>query len=242
MNFFCETDIGRIRKNNEDSYVSALLDGDVWCFAVADGVGGSAGGEVASRLATDTLMHHLSSVKNWDPTDTEAILQEAVLAANTMIYEKGASDPDLEGMATTLTACVLHHGQGWLIHVGDSRAYLIDQHMIQQITDDHTLGLEMVKEGRLTPEDASLHPYRHVLTRALGVKAEVQPVMYRVHPKKGQWLLLCTDGLTNMLRDEQIKTTVDRCQSPEDGVRSLIDEALQRGGHDNVTVILARAD
>jgi PPM family protein phosphatase len=223
------TDVGRGRPENEDSH---LVDPEDGLYAVADGMGGHRAGEVASATAIDALKAAYLGGQRLD---------QAVGAANAAVFARAAEDAALRGMGTTLTAIALHDSTAELGHVGDSRAYLMRDGAVTQVTEDHSLVEQLVREGRLTPEEAQNHPQRAIITRALGVDADVQVDTYRVDLKPGDRLLICSDGLTNMLSDDTIAQTLRRHADPQQAAEILVDMANQAGGDDNITVVLVDA-
>ncbi|MGH9011479.1 MAG: Stp1/IreP family PP2C-type Ser/Thr phosphatase [Acidimicrobiia bacterium] len=223
------TDVGRGRPENEDSH---LVDPEDGLYAVADGMGGHRAGEVASATAIDALKSAYLGGQRID---------EAVGAANAAVFAKAAEDAALRGMGTTLTAIALHDSTAVLGHVGDSRAYLMRDGAVTQVTEDHSLVEQLVREGRLSPEDAQNHPQRAVITRALGVDPDVAVDTYRIDLKPGDRLMICSDGLTNMLSDDTIAQTLRRHADPQQAADTLVDMANQAGGDDNITVILLDA-
>ena len=223
------TDVGRGRPENEDSH---LVDPEDGLYAVADGMGGHRAGEVASATAIDALK---TAYLGGRPID------QAVGAANAAVFAKAAEDAELRGMGTTLTAIALHDSTAELGHVGDSRAYLMRDGTVTQVTRDHSLVEQLVREGRLSPEEAQSHPQRAIITRALGVDRDVVVDTYRVDLKPGDRLMICSDGLTNMLSDATIAQTLRRHADPQQAADTLVDMANQAGGDDNITVILLDA-
>lgn len=229
------SDVGRIRKNNQDSY---LADGTV--FAVADGMGGHVGGEIASKLAIDTFSQAFSG-KN-SSLDVVNVAQDA----NSAILSRATEEPKLSGMGTTL--CLLSVSDDGedhrlnLVNVGDSRGYLFRDGELFQLTDDHTLISEMVKSGDITRDQAVVHRARHILTRALGVDSDVEIDHWKIEPKKDDVFLLCSDGLTNELTDPEIAQILDLPNRPEELAQRLVEGALAAGGSDNVTCIVVRVD
>ncbi|MGH9006809.1 MAG: Stp1/IreP family PP2C-type Ser/Thr phosphatase, partial [Acidimicrobiales bacterium] len=226
------TDIGRARDSNEDRAAA----GDT-LFAVADGMGGARGGEVAARMAVETLQ------RAYDRNPTIAGLREAFVAANTAIWDQSLRTEELHGMGTTLTAAGLTVGPDGrdlmcLANVGDSRAYLMSSGQVRQITADHSLAEERVRHGEMTEAEAEVHPHRHILTRALGVGAEVAVDLWELHVKTGDRLLLCSDGLTNEVGIEQIGQVLSSVKDPRKAARALVDRANAHGGSDNVTVVV----
>lgn len=224
------TDVGRVRSENQDLDLLAPP-----LFAVADGMGGHRGGATAARMAVDALRDVGGTA---DPADLLTALQHA----NRDIVEVATGDPALEGMGTTMTAALLEAGVLYLVHVGDSRAYLIRAGQITQLTDDHSVVAEMVRRGALSEADAETHPARHVITRALGADAEVQVDARRVELATGDVVLLCTDGLSGPVGDPDILTAVESFGTLEEAARGLVERANAAGGPDNVTVVLARVE
>lgn len=223
------SDIGRARERNEDAYL--LRDP---LFAVADGMGGHRGGDVASALALEILESGDDTAGDATPTP----LVETIKEANRRLLDRAESDRDLRGMGTTLTAVLTDDAKAHVAHVGDSRAYLLRDGTLQQLTEDHTLVQRMVREGRITSEEAGTHPQRSILTRALGVDADfsVDELTLDVHP--GDRLLLCTDGLTSMVERDRIREILGGEDDPQVACDRLIDAANRAGGDDNVTVIV----
>lgn len=225
------TDVGRVRTNNQDQLlVTAEL------FAVADGMGGHAAGEVASLTAVEALE---AAYKNNGGADG---LVAATQQANRSIWDRARNDPDLHGMGTTLVAVALVNEDGEdrlaVVNVGDSRVYLLRQGELEQLTTDHSLVQELVDDGQLTEQEASVHPQRHVLTRALGVDSDVSVDLLEVLPLKGDRLMLCSDGLVRELTDDQVASIMRRFADPKDAARELVTAAKDRGGNDNITVVI----
>ena len=223
------TDVGRGRPENEDSH---LVDPEDGLYAVADGMGGHRAGEVASATAIDALKAAYLGGERVD---------RAIEAANAAVVAKAAEDAAFRGMGTTLTAIALHDSIAELGHVGDSRAYLMRDGAVTQVTEDHSLVEQLVREGRLTPEEAQSHPQRAIITRALGIDTDVAVDTYRIDLKPGDRLMICSDGLTNMLSDDTIAQTLRRHADPQQAADMLVDMANQAGGDDNITVILLDA-
>lgn len=220
------TDQGRVRDTNEDVYV---VDRRLQLFAIADGMGGHRAGEVASATALEALRASVSSGTG---------LGDAITNANAAVFAKATDDESLEGMGTTLTA-VVPDGNGVLVgHVGDSRGYLLRDGELRQLTTDHSLVQEFVREGRLTAEQAAVHPQRSIITRALGVEAAVEVDVYSVPLVPGDRILLCSDGLTDMLRAEDIAGLLRREPDPTRAANLLVDSANAAGGEDNITTIV----
>lgn len=227
------TDTGRQRNANEDSlYTSAPL------FVVADGMGGAQAGEVASKAAAESFAHELPAAA------PERVLEQTIEGANRTIHELARKDPSLAGMGTTITAAIvdLDAEEVAIGHVGDSRAYRLRGGRLEQLTRDHSLVEEMRRKGQLTDAQAEDHPQRSIITRALGPEPEVQVDLQTVPAQPGDVFLLCSDGLTTMLGDEQIGRVLSRATSLQAAVKTLIDEANRAGGRDNITVVAFRVE
>ena len=221
------THTGLVRGNNEDSF---LVDDVHVLYAIADGMGGHRGGEVASRTAIEALR---AAVAAGQP------VHDAIVKANTAVIDRAAGDSDLTGMGTTLTAVVVAGGRQLLIgHVGDSRAYLLHDGALSRITDDHSLVEELVREGRLTPEQAESHPQRAIVTRALGVDATVEVDLYTIEVVAGDRILLCSDGLTTMVRERDVERLARSEPDPQRAAELLVDAANRAGGEDNTSVVV----
>ena len=226
--FGSRTDIGCLRDHNEDSLVVTPP-----LFAVADGMGGHAAGEVASEIAVRVL----SELAPEHP-DVEA-LGRAIEEANRAVIQAAREGRGRQGMGTTMTAAMLEGERLVIAQVGDSRAYLLHQGKLQQLTRDDSLMADMIEAGQLTPEEARTHPQRSVITRALGSDAHLHPDIYEINVETGDRLLICSDGLSGMIFDDQIENTLRRVQDPQRCASQLVNEAIAAGGHDNVTVIVA---
>lgn len=232
------TDVGRVRHLNEDSLCARP---ELGLFAVADGMGGHNAGEVASALAVQELEKYV--YKHIDSEVNPAVLLEAALQeANRLIYLSARGNEGCRGMGTTITACLLRDKDLYIAHVGDSRAYLIGHKGTVRLTDDHSLVGELLRGGGITEEQAQTHPQRNVLIRALGTEPSVQVDIRQAKVSFGQKVLLCTDGLTSHLRDDEISNIVLTSPEPQESIGLLIKKALERGGTDNVTAILLVVD
>lgn len=226
--FGSRTDVGCVRDHNEDSLVVAPP-----LFAVADGMGGHAAGEVASEITTTILADRAPKT-----ADAEA-LGQAVEEANLAIIDAANEGRGREGMGTTCTAAILEGDRLVIAQVGDSRAYLLHQGKLQQLTHDHSLVAMMVEAGQLTPEEARVHPRRSVITRALGTDPTTKPDLYEIDVEAGDRLLLCSDGLSGMVEDADIEAIMNRTADPQRCASQLVNEAIAAGGNDNVTVVIA---
>lgn len=244
---FGKTDIGKSRTSNEDSF---SLSHELHLYVVADGMGGHAAGEVASRMAVDLIQEYmLETQKESDITlpfdvssDLPPVAQRLVVAgklANQKIYQLGQSEKKYTGMGTTLVSLIIKDGKAYVSHAGDSRAYLIRNETIQQITPDHSLVNEYVTQGILSEDETAAHPLKHVITRALGSSAQIEMEVNILPVENGDLFLLCSDGLSNPISDQEICTQIkNHPNGLEEGCQHLIDFALEKGADDNITVIL----
>jgi serine/threonine protein phosphatase PrpC len=226
------SDVGLLREGNEDAAFAGRR-----LLAVADGMGGHAAGEVASAAAIAAL-EQLDEL-GVDAGDPQEALQDAVEEANKHLREMVAADNDLQGMGTTVTAVLTDGDYTWLAHIGDSRAYLMRDGALRQLTRDHTFVQQLVDEGRLAPGDVSTHPQRNVITRALDGRADVELDLDRLDLDDGDRLLLCSDGLSAVVSDDSIAEVLGSADDPDEAVRRLVDLALRGGAPDNVTCIVA---
>lgn len=262
------SDVGKVRKNNEDHFLVVRFSRSMDCLitnlpagtipaqaaevgygmVVADGVGGSAGGEVASRLAIQTLFNLAVSIPDWILLPDSALVGEIMRRAgeryqqiSTVLTEEAQADPDLRHMATTMTLAWSLGADLYIAHIGDSRAYRFHNGTLRQLTRDHTLAQAMADRGEITPEQVARNRLRHVLMQSLGAnQCSVEPDIDRYEISSGDYLLLCSDGLTEMVPDEIITEVFGRGASAEAACRQLVDLALEAGGKDNVTVVVAR--
>ena len=225
------SDTGRRRRRNEDNYVVAPP-----LFAVADGMGGAQAGEVASRLAASALEGEDSDgLQGLERID--ALIQEA----NRRIYDRASTDPAASGMGTTMTVALVEEMAVAIGHVGDSRAYLVRGEQMEQLTDDHSLVNELLKSGRLSEEEAHVHPQRSVITRAVGTDPDVDVDGFTIEAEEGDVFLLCSDGLTDMVSDEEILELVHSHRDDLDkAVKALVTAANRGGGEDNITAVAFR--
>ncbi len=232
------TDVGQRRDHNEDA---VFLDPPV--MVVADGVGGSAKGEVASRIAIETFVRAAGDVLAARGSDDAArAMERAVLASNAAVHDAQLVDDSRRGMATTITAAIVRDGGEVVVgQVGDSRMYVLSAAGARQVTEDHSVVAELVRSGRISPDDALVHPQRNVITRALGPEPEVSVDAYTLHVGPGDWLLACSDGLTEHVADDELAhIVVGSSGDPARAVRQLVDLANERGGTDNITVAIVQ--
>ena len=241
------THVGRQRQHNEDAF---LVETNAKLFLVADGMGGHAAGEIASRIAVDSISEFILHTKEDDGTWPHAYdehfrrttnrLMAAVRLANTRVLEAMRKDARLRGMGTTVVACLADDQFIAVAHVGDSRAYLIRDGQLSRLTNDHSWVFEQVQAGMLTEAEAEKHPLRNVITRALGGALSVNPDAAEVEAKSGDVVLLCSDGLTGMVPEDEILRLVTQTEDLDEACQQLIDTANERGGLDNVTAILVK--
>jgi PPM family protein phosphatase len=223
------TDPGRRRRRNEDAYVC-----EPPLFAVADGIGGAQAGELASSLAAGAVRDDSSDGRG----DGQRRVDELIQEANRRVYQRQSEDTSLSGMGTTMTVALVEDGRVWIGHVGDSRAYLVRDDKLEQLTEDHSLVAELVRSGRLSPEEAETHPQRSVVTRALGTDPDVDVDTFPVEAKPGDLFMLCSDGLTSMVSDDAILDEIkDHRSDMRAAAKALVRAANKGGGEDNITVV-----
>lgn len=244
-----QTDVGRKRSHNEDSF---LIDEELQLFVVADGMGGHAGGGTASRIAVETIDQELRRLRDSkdDPFSRHSPLQDSALPevirgavekACLAIFKAAQEDPRLAGMGTTVISLLIHDAHAFFAHVGDSRAYLVRGEFIQQISEDHSLVNEQIKAGMITAEEAKHSRYKNIITRSVGFEEEVQVDVMGLAAEPGDTFILCSDGLANMLEDRELLETV-RKNRLADVPKKLIEMANDRGGDDNITVIVVQTE
>ncbi len=237
-----DTHIGLVRSTNQDALRFGTLDNGVIYAVVCDGMGGANGGNIASHIAVDVLTERITAAyaDEQTPRSPAHLLASAMAAANIEIFDRAGVDPLLEGMGTTVVAMIVCGMEAYISHVGDSRLYLYREGMLQQITRDHSVVQEMIESGQITEEQARSHPRKHFITRALGVTALEEGEYDELTLQAGDRLLLCTDGLTNMVSNKSIESLLG--QKEPTPVNALIEMALANGGSDNITVVLAEHD
>lgn len=237
MKYAAVSHVGHVRKVNQDRYLVQREENGVYMVLVADGMGGHVAGEVASELAVSTIAEEL--IHHKDLTDYKERLIRAIKSANKQIYNKAEANDLYSGMGTTIVAVLASGSKLWIAHVGDSRAYLWHPlTKLTKLTEDHSLVNELIKRGQIQPEEADNHPQRHMLTRALGTLPEVT-----VECNEWEWqpqdrLLVCTDGLTTHLSEDQINAVLNDAMGLTEQVDTLLHLVLDEGGHDNITMVL----
>ena len=240
MQHWALTDVGVVRAQNQDTYQIEELDRNTVLCVVCDGMGGANSGNVASVIAADVFTREVKETwsAKMDMQQMELILRSALNMANLAVYEQATKFEEYRGMGTTIVALLLHGKQATLLNVGDSRGYLLDDAGIIQITTDHSLVQMMIDRGELTPEQAKVDPKKNVITRAVGTDAHIQADVFHREVKKGSNFLLCTDGLTNLVDDQEILFEVAYGENKDQCCQRLIDLAKKRGAPDNVTCLL----
>jgi len=239
MRAFARTDIGKLRDMNQDSYYISEPGEKVHLYIVADGMGGYKGGEIASKLAVETSKNYI--INNWDSIEHERdkileLVKSAVEYANLVVFEKSKEIPELENMGTTIDVCLIVQNKVYIGHVGDSRVYRKRKDFFRKLTTDHSYVQKLVSDGTITKEEAYNHPKKNMLIKALGCSAYVEPDVTVKGFLKDDILLMCSDGLTNMLKDEEIVEIIN--QNPMEACNKLVDRANENGGLDNITAVI----
>ncbi len=238
---YAKSDKGKVREMNQDYYyISTSLD-EIQLYILADGMGGYNGGEIASKLAVETAKNYIENNFKEIEKDKDSIIQllgSSMEYANMVVYEKSKENPELQGMGTTLEICLIYNNKVYIGHIGDSRIYRIRKEFIRKITQDHSYVQKLVKEGTITKEQADHHPQKNMLMKALGCNAFVEPDVMVKGFLKDDILIICSDGLTNLVEQEIIyeKASKNIEQAPKD----LVELANIRGGYDNITVIVIK--
>ena len=228
------TDVGNVRSINED-YLEVYEDDEKLLYVVADGMGGHNAGEVASKLATDTIISYIKERKVESP---EELLKNAIKAANERVYNYSLSSNNLNGMGTTITACLIIKDKVFIGNVGDSGCFIIKENNIKKITKDHSLVQELLDEGSITEEEAKNHPNKNIITRAIGTKEEVLTDIYKLEKNDFQHILLCTDGFTNEVSSSEIVDLVNSSENYKDFCIKAIELVKTRGARDNISLII----
>ncbi len=238
MKGFAKTDVGKAREMNQDYYSIPSSENDLQLYILADGMGGYNGGEIASRLAAETTKNYIQNNFEKIEHDKEAILKlvkDAMEYANMVVYEESKKDENLQGMGTTLDVCFIYNSKIYIGHVGDSRIYLIKKDIARKITKDHSYVQQLVEDKKITREEAEHHPKKNMLLKALGCTSYVEPDIRARNLEKDDVLLMCSDGLTNMVEESKIYEVVR--ENKEKAPEILVNLANNAGGYDNITVI-----
>lgn len=238
MNSYGKTDIGLKRSSNQDAFTTVDLPNGAVLAIVCDGMGGAKAGNVASENAVRAIAKYITNSyrEGLDRNSAESLLNKAIISANISVYDIASKNPDLQGMGTTVVAAIVTKDFTVIAHLGDSRAYLVGEEIIQ-LTRDHSVVQSLVESGKLTPEEAKVHPRKNVITKALGIEENVFPENSYCNFKEGNTLLLCSDGLTNYVDTGIIKQILTD-MSPQEAVECLVDTANRNGGGDNITALI----
>ena len=243
MRVLVKTDVGKARDLNEDSYYVPQEDDDLKLFIVADGMGGYNGGEIASSLAIKAAKNYIETNFISTPKDRESILElikSSMQYANMVVYEKSKEDDELKGMGTTLEICFIYENKMYIGHIGDSRIYRVRKHIIRKLTNDHSYVETLVKDGKITREEAKTHPKKNMLMKALGCTEYIEPDVFVRGFLKDDIVLMSSDGLTNMIDEQEIFNIITN--NKENASEMLIQKANDNGGYDNITALIVYND
>ena len=238
MEWGVKTHIGKVRDKNEDSYFCQNEGPKI--FIVADGMGGHNAGEIASKIAIETVSEYLNQYFLHNNKFTSEALEEAINIANKRIFDKSQTLEELDGMGTTITVSLIDNNTLYIGHIGDSRAYILRDDKLIQLTQDHTLVSELVKNGTISEIEAIKHPKRNIITKALGTEEFIEPDILKLDIINNDIIILCTDGLTNAVSNEEIKDIFLKSGNLQRNCEALVELANNRGGHDNITVLALR--
>ncbi len=241
MQIYTKTDIGRVRKINEDYMYASSAEDKLKLFIIADGMGGYNAGEVASKLATETAREYIQ--KNFEKRksskeEIENLIKDAIIYANSEVYNKSETNKEFSGMGTTIDICLIYNSKLYIGHVGDSRVYRIRKDFIRKITRDDSYVQTLIEDGTITKEQAFNHPRKNMITKAIGCDKTIEPTVYTKTFIKNDIIILTSDGLTNMLKDKEIFDLVKA--NNENIADILVDTANKNGGNDNITVIVVK--
>ncbi len=238
MKIVAKTDTGKVRASNQDAYAAGELPNGVAWAVVCDGMGGAAGGNVASTTAVKIISEQITSKyrASMSGTSIRNMLLAAITAANVSVYEIGSSNAELQGMGTTVVACVLAENEAFIAHAGDSRAYILHENDLTQLTRDHSMVQDLVETGKITQDEAKHHPRKNIITRAVGVDRDIDIDFCVEELKAEDTLLICTDGLTNYVDIDEIREITAE-NSFYGYAESLVKRANENGGGDNITVV-----
>lgn len=238
---FATSDVGKAREINEDYFYISYPDDEIQLFILADGMGGYNGGEVASKLAVTSAKNYILSNFEKNNSDKDTILdlvKNSSQYANMVVYEKAKENPELSKMGTTLDICLIYQSKAFISHIGDSRIYRIRKDFMRRLTKDHSYVQQLIDEGKITKEESLKHPKKNMLMKALGCTPFIEPDAMIKGFIKEDVILMCSDGLTNMVSEERIKQIIK--ENPTDATKLLVQEANDNGGNDNITAIIIR--
>lgn len=234
MQIFAKTDIGKERRINEDFFYITDKKDEIQLAILADGMGGYNAGEVASKTATQAVREYIE--EHFSKEEIEETIRQSIEYANKVVYEKAKTKKELDGMGTTLDVCLIYNNKIYIGHIGDSRVYRIRDNEMQRITRDDSYVQTLIEDGKITKEEAFNHPKKNMITKALGCMGDVVPNIYEETFEENDIILMTSDGLTNMVKEEEILDIIK--QNPEEAVEQLIKKANDNGGYDNITVVI----
>ena len=235
------TDKGAVRQQNQDAYYLSTTENGLALAVVCDGMGGAKAGNVASTLAVDAFIEALRDRHIDMQADPGQVLMNAAELSNSAVFYRASIDPDCAGMGTTMVAALLDKGVAHILNIGDSRCYLITGNGVVKLTRDHSVVEDLVERGEITPEEARLHPRKNLITRALGAEEHIRADLYRQELMEGEYLLLCSDGLSNVVTDQELLYEILHGGAAENCCTRLLQIAMDRGAPDNVTAVLLQA-
>lgn len=238
---FATSDVGKEREINEDYFYISFPDDNVQLYILADGMGGYQGGEIASKLAVTSAKNYI--ISNYDGTSKEKealadLVKNALQYANMVVYEKANSQKELNNMGTTMDICLIYQSKAFIAHVGDSRVYRLRKEFFRKITKDHSYVQKLVDEGKITQEEGASHPKKNMLMKAVGCTPYVEPDILIKGFLNGDVILMCSDGLTNMVTEDEICKII--MENPTDATKLLVQKANDNGGRDNITAVIIR--
>ncbi len=235
---FATSDVGKAREINEDYFYISYPDDEIQLFILADGMGGYNGGEIASKLAVQSAKNYIQTNFEKNKDDLLNLVKSSTQYANMIVYEKSQGNSEISNMGTTLDICLIYQNKAFISHIGDSRIYRIRKEVIRRITKDHSYVQQLVDEGKITKEESMKHPKKNMLMKALGCTTFVEPDASVHGFIKDDIILMCSDGLTNMVSEQEIKTIIK--ENPTDATKLLVQKANDLGGNDNITAIIIR--
>ncbi|MBR3152466.1 MAG: Stp1/IreP family PP2C-type Ser/Thr phosphatase [Clostridia bacterium] len=240
MRVYAKSDIGKVRNMNQDSFSVPVDNVELKLYILADGMGGYKGGEIASRVAVTATEKYIKEkfylLEKRDKKSIMKVIEDAIEFANTAIYEESEQDEELQDMGTTIEVCLIYKNKVYIGHIGDSRIYQIRNNIMERVTTDHSYVEKLVRDGEITREESYTHPKKNLLIKALGTDEKAEPDLLDISIQKDDVLLICSDGLTNMIKEDRILEIVN--ENIETAIDNLIEEANENGGLDNITVII----